>query len=82
MKYIFHFRIYLHFALLQANCYDVLGESAVQTEAILQTRFDNACACSPCILVLRHLHAFNQSSQSNGSQPGIYASKYSQSVQI
>ena len=56
--------------LLQANCYDVLGESAVQTEAILQTRFDNACACSPCILVLRHLNAFNQSSQNNGSQPG------------
>lgn len=50
----------------------MIGESAVQTEAILQTRFDNACACSPCILVLRHLHAFNQSSQNSASQSGNY----------
>ncbi|CAL1703853.1 unnamed protein product [Somion occarium] len=54
--------------VLEVNCYDVIGESSLQTEAVLQTRFEGACACSPCIILLRHLHAFGQTSQASGTQ--------------
>ncbi|KAJ3742031.1 AAA-domain-containing protein [Lentinula detonsa] len=59
--------------LLEVNCYDMIGENDTQTEGLLRTRFENAIACSPCLLVLRHLEAFAQSTQApeNGKEPVI-----------
>ncbi|KAF9268256.1 AAA-domain-containing protein [Marasmius fiardii PR-910] len=57
--------------LLEVNCYDVIGENDTKTEALLQTRFENAASCAPCILLLRHLEAFAQSTQTpeSGKEP-------------
>ncbi|EEB91641.1 hypothetical protein MPER_09971, partial [Moniliophthora perniciosa FA553] len=57
--------------LLEVNCYDVISENDTKTEALLQTRFENAAACAPCILVLRHLEAFAQTTQApeGGKEP-------------
>ncbi|KAK7466888.1 peroxisomal assembly protein [Stygiomarasmius scandens] len=49
--------------VIEVNCYDAIGDSDVKTEAFLRTRFENATACSPSILVLRHLEAFSQTTQ-------------------
>ncbi len=54
----------------QVNCYDVIGENDVKTEGLLRARFENAVACSPCVLVLRHLEAFAQSTQATENRKG------------
>nr|GAT57587.1 predicted protein [Mycena chlorophos] len=50
--------------LMEINCYDIVGESDVKTEGILRARFDRLSECSPCILYLRHVDAFVQTTQS------------------
>ncbi|KAJ4480455.1 P-loop containing nucleoside triphosphate hydrolase protein [Lentinula edodes] len=59
--------------ILEVNCYDIIGENDIKTEGQLRARFENAVACSPCVLVLRHLEAFAQSTQApeNGKEPVI-----------
>ncbi|KAI0328087.1 AAA-domain-containing protein [Cubamyces sp. BRFM 1775] len=54
--------------LLEVDCYDVLGDTDAKTEGTLQARFERAASCSPCILLLRHIDAFAQSTQ--GLEPG------------
>ncbi|KAI0806992.1 AAA-domain-containing protein [Fomes fomentarius] len=54
--------------LLEVDCYDVIGETDAKTEGTLQARFERASSCSPCILLLRHIDAFAQSTQ--GQEPG------------
>ncbi|KAI0710443.1 AAA-domain-containing protein [Cerioporus squamosus] len=54
--------------LLEVDCYDVIGETDVKTEGTLQARFEKAESCSPCILLLKHIDAFAQSTQ--GQEPG------------
>lgn len=49
--------------LFEIDCYDILGESKAETEGFLRTRFDQAQACTPCIVVLRHLEALSQTTQ-------------------
>lgn len=55
------------------NCYDILGENDVKTEATLQVRLEQAKSCTPCLLVMRHLEAFAQSTQAAepGKEPAI-----------
>lgn len=50
----------IHF---QVNCYDVISENDVKTEGTLRARFDKAQECSPCILILRHIDALVQTTQ-------------------
>jgi peroxin-6 len=50
--------------LHKIDCYDLLDENKVTTEATIQVRFDQAVNATPCILVLRHLEALSQSTQS------------------
>ncbi|KAH9924001.1 AAA-domain-containing protein [Epithele typhae] len=54
--------------LLEVDCYDVIGENDAKTEGTLQARFERAASCSPCVLLLRHIDAFAQSTQ--GQEPG------------
>lgn len=61
-----HFNI----VFIQINCYDVIGENDVKTEGTLRARFEKAGSCSPCILVLRHLDALAQTTQSPESGKG------------
>jgi peroxin-6 len=55
----------------QANCHHIVGDTDVVTEAALRVQFDRAAACSPCILVLRHLDALGQSTQPDGLAQGM-----------
>lgn len=52
----------------QVDCYDVIGDTDAKTEGTLQARFERAASCSPCILLLKHIDAFAQSTQ--GLEPG------------
>ncbi|KAI0350098.1 AAA-domain-containing protein [Trametes cingulata] len=54
--------------LLEVDCYDVIGDTDAKTEGTLQARFERAASCSPCILLLKHVDAFAQSTQ--GQEPG------------
>ncbi|KAI0637344.1 AAA-domain-containing protein [Trametes polyzona] len=54
--------------VLEVDCYDVIGETDAKTEGTLQARFERAASCSPCILLLKHIDAFSQSTQ--GLEPG------------
>jgi len=53
---------------VQVNCYDILGESDVKTQATLQVRLEQARGCTPCLLVMRHLEALSQTTQA--AEPG------------
>lgn len=48
---------------LKVDCYDILGETDVKTEATLRVRLEQARDCTPCLLVLRNLEALSQSTQ-------------------
>jgi peroxin-6 len=52
----------------QVNCYDFLGDNDTKTEGFLRARFEQATSCSPCVLVMRHLEAFTQTTQP--AEPG------------
>ncbi|KAI0315544.1 P-loop containing nucleoside triphosphate hydrolase protein [Amylostereum chailletii] len=54
--------------LFEINCYDIIGETDAKTEGFLRARFDQMTSCSPCILVMRNIDAFTQTTQ--GSEPG------------
>ncbi|KAH9830946.1 AAA-domain-containing protein [Rhodofomes roseus] len=54
--------------LFEVNCYEVLGENDAKTEGTLRARFERAASCSPCILLLRNIDAFAQTTQ--GLEPG------------
>ncbi|KAI0648219.1 AAA-domain-containing protein [Trametes meyenii] len=59
--------------MLEVDCYDVIGDTDAKTEGTLQARFERAASCSPCILLLRHIDAFAQSTQSlePGKEPAV-----------
>ena len=50
------------------NCYEVIGENDAKTEGTLRARFERASSCSPCILLLRNIDAFAQTT--HGMEPG------------
>lgn len=54
--------------VFEVNCYDFLGENDTKTEGFLRARFEQATSCSPCVLVMRHLEAFSQTTQP--AEPG------------
>ncbi|KAI0290473.1 P-loop containing nucleoside triphosphate hydrolase protein [Russula brevipes] len=54
--------------VFETNCYDFLGENDTKTEGLLRARFEQASSCSPCVLVMRHLEAFVQTTQP--AEPG------------
>ncbi|TCD67646.1 peroxisomal assembly protein [Steccherinum ochraceum] len=56
---------------LEVNCFDILGESAVQSEAMLQVAFEKASSCSPCMLVLKHVDALGQATQNADPSKGL-----------
>ena len=43
--------------LSQFNCFEITGETDIETEGTLRFRFEQAISCAPCILVLRHIEA-------------------------
>lgn len=45
----------MHF--LEVNCYDIVGETDVKTEAYLRIKFENASQCAPSLLLLRNIDA-------------------------
>ncbi|KAF9475323.1 AAA-domain-containing protein [Pholiota conissans] len=59
--------------LFEVNCYDIIGESDVKTEAMLEVRLEQARSCTPCLLILRHLEALSQNTQAAepGKEPSI-----------
>ncbi|KAF8497120.1 AAA-domain-containing protein [Russula emetica] len=59
--------------VFEVNCHDFLGENDTKTEGLLRVRFEQATSCSPCVLVMRHLEAFAQTTQpaEPGKDPAI-----------
>ncbi|KAF8163058.1 P-loop containing nucleoside triphosphate hydrolase protein [Crassisporium funariophilum] len=57
--------------LLEIDCYDILGETDVKTEAMIQVRFEQAKACTPCLVVLRHLEALMQTTQAPDAKKAV-----------
>lgn len=55
----------LHF--LEVNCFDIVGESDIKTEAYLRLRFERAAQCAPCVLLLRNIDALAKKNQDIGS---------------
>lgn len=49
--------------IVEVDCYDIIDDSDVKTEANLRVRFEKAAECSPSILILRHLEALVQTTQ-------------------
>ncbi|KAF8738589.1 hypothetical protein AX14_010893 [Amanita brunnescens Koide BX004] len=43
--------------LMAFNCFEITGETDIETEGTLRFRFEQAISCAPCILVLRHIEA-------------------------
>ncbi len=60
------FCLYLLYTNKQVDCYELLEETDTRTEATLQVRFEQASRMTPCLLVLRHLEALSQTTQSQG----------------
>lgn len=56
--------------IVKVNCYDLLGDTEVQTEGLLRSKFEKACDSSPCIIVLRYLEAFSQTTQGGNEGKG------------
>lgn len=56
---------------VQVDCFSLIGENNAKTEGTLRVRFDQACACSPCILVLRNIEALIQSTQPLDAGKGV-----------
>lgn len=61
------------FHIVELDCYDLLGETDIKTEGNLLARVERAAACTPCILVLRHIEALARKSQAaeTGQEPTI-----------
>ncbi|KAF9812997.1 hypothetical protein IEO21_05830 [Rhodonia placenta] len=49
--------------LYELDCFDIIDDNVVKTEGTLRARFEQAAACSPCILLLRNIDAFSQTTQ-------------------
>jgi peroxin-6 len=45
--------------VLQVNCFNVLSDTSAKTEVSLREEVENAIACSPCLVVLRHADALS-----------------------
>jgi peroxin-6 len=56
--------------LFQIDCYDLLDENLVKTEATLRVRFEQALSCTPCLIVLRHLEALSRTSLYQNTREG------------
>ncbi|KIJ17306.1 hypothetical protein PAXINDRAFT_175808 [Paxillus involutus ATCC 200175] len=54
--------------LVEINCFDIISDSDVKTTGLLRQYVEGAFSCTPCILVLRHIDALNQLTQSR--EPG------------
>ncbi|KAH9977248.1 P-loop containing nucleoside triphosphate hydrolase protein [Lactifluus volemus] len=59
--------------MFEVNCYDLLGDNDTKTEGFLRARFEQVTSCSPCVLVMRHLEAFTQTTQPTepGKDPAV-----------
>lgn len=55
---------------IQLDCYDILSDSDTKTEATLRVRIEQAKECTPCLLVLRNVEAFSQTTQAAESGKG------------
>ncbi|KAH7906066.1 P-loop containing nucleoside triphosphate hydrolase protein [Hygrophoropsis aurantiaca] len=53
--------------LTEVNCYEVISENDLKTEGFLRARVDQAIACAPCVLILRHIEALFKTTQSESA---------------
>lgn len=49
--------------LFELDCYDLLGETDIKTEGNLLARVERAAACTPCVLLLKHIEGLARKSQ-------------------
>ena len=59
----------LHF--YEVNCFDLIGESLAAVEQRIKNLFDKARYFSPCLFLLRNIHAFCNRQNDDGDEPRI-----------
>jgi hypothetical protein len=52
------------------NCYHIVGDTDAHTTAGLQVQFERASTDRPCILIIRHLEAFDQLNTGSNTDEG------------
>ena len=59
----------LHF--YEINCFDLVGESLAAVEQRVKSMFEKARYCSPCLFLLKNIHAFCRGQGDNGDEPRL-----------
>ncbi|KAI8480389.1 peroxisomal assembly protein [Branchiostoma belcheri] len=59
--------------LLQVNCYNLCGESSAATETRVNSLFQKALSCAPCILHLRNLGVLGRDRDGHEEDPRVAA---------
>lgn len=61
------------FHFFDVNCYELLGETDVKTEATLRARFERGIGSTPCVMLLSHVEALARKSQAleTGQEPAM-----------
>ncbi|XP_066281177.1 peroxisomal ATPase PEX6-like [Branchiostoma lanceolatum] len=63
----------LNMHLLQVNCYNLCGESSAATEARVNSLFQKALSCAPCILHLRNVGVLGRDRDGHEEDPRVAA---------
>ncbi|PFH47670.1 hypothetical protein AMATHDRAFT_67211, partial [Amanita thiersii Skay4041] len=58
----------LGFHLIEVDCFEICAEGDTKMEALVRLRFEQASQFAPCLLVLRHIEALAQKSQTPESR--------------
>ncbi|KAG9318351.1 hypothetical protein JVU11DRAFT_441 [Chiua virens] len=61
-------RLQMH--LVEINCFCSLSDTVVKTESLLREQVETAIACSPCLVVLRHIDALRHTSTAVNANEG------------
>ena len=59
----------LHF--YEINCFDLVGESLAAVEQRIKSMFEKARYCSPCLFLLKNIHAFCMGQGDDGDEPRL-----------
>ncbi|KAL5532956.1 PEX6 [Sanghuangporus sanghuang] len=71
---------HLGFHFMQINAYDIVGETAAKTEAILKEEFDFAVSCSPCILLIREIDGWLGMTQTEMNKEPVIARVFQERI--
>lgn len=62
---------HFHLHFYDVNCCEFIGDSLVAMEHRIASMFDKARYFSPCLLLLRNIHAFSKGNNDDGDEPRL-----------